>query len=234
LPAAQPPAPAEPAPAEPAPPTPPPSPPPPAEAIEDTGSPRAQSPEPLHPAGGLGLEIGYARGGDRFLTVLAPTPTGGGTGNGVDAGDGAFFSLAGNWTPYWSERGIGLGVYARAGVKFVAVQDGTTVASFLRCPLAAGAQVLLPIAERWFALGRLGLITEVLEQVTAASGGMTLTTGDFSPTLGEFVDAGVFWTPWDHTGFAAIARYERLTVSYAGDDVNASNLGALFAGYVRF
>jgi hypothetical protein len=51
--------------------------------------------------------------------------------------------------------------------------------------------------------------------------------------LGEFVDAGLYWTPSEVVGFAAIARYERLDVSYGTSVVNANNVGALVAAYFR-
>ncbi|HXT99906.1 MAG TPA: hypothetical protein VN903_02875 [Polyangia bacterium] len=201
------------------------------ETIEGADPASARLPPPVRPNGSFGLELGYAHGGDRFLTVVSPTtgPTGS-----SNAGDGAFFSLAGSWTPYWSTSGVGLGVYARAGAKLSAARDAATTASYFRCPLAVGAQLLLPVVGRWFALGRLGVMTEVLQQLEITSGGGGRSSANFSSTLGEFLDAGVLWTPANFTGFAAIARYERLDVSYAGDVMTASNLGLLAAGYLRF
>jgi hypothetical protein len=211
--------------------TPPPSPPS-AETVDESGPARPPSPpRVMGPTASFGFEIGYARGGDRFLTI--PTPTGS-TGKGVDAGDGVFFSLAGSWTPYWSGRGVGLGLYARLGAKFAAVEDGMTGASFLRIPFAAGPQVLLPIVGHWFALARVGVLTEVLAEIAFESDGETRTSRDFSPRLGGFIDAGMYLAPSNHASFAAIARYERLDVSYAGGVTSANNLGALGAFYYRF
>jgi hypothetical protein len=185
---------------------------------------------PVRPTAGFGLEIGYARGGERFLTLV--TPAGGGTS--AAAGDGLFFSLAGSWTPYWSSRGVGLGVYGRAGAKYFGLTDGTTAASFLRVPVAVAAQLLVPVVGRWFVLGRLGVISEVLAELTITSAGASRSSRDFSPRLGQFIDAGMYWAPSERSGLAAMARYERLDVSYAGGVTNANNLGALVAAYLRF
>jgi hypothetical protein len=153
----------------------------------------------------------------------------------IHAGDGAFFALSGSWMPYWSESGVGLGVYARFGVKLAGASDGAqTTVSFIRVPLAVGAQLLLPIRGRWFVLGRLGVMTEVLSAMTYQSGGVSGSNTDFSPTLGEFLDAGLYWAASEHSGFAAIWRYERLDVSFSGAVSNASNVGALGAAYFRF
>ncbi len=148
----------------------------PAEAVDETDSPRPPSPPPVRPAAAFGFEMGYARGGDRFFAVVSPTSIPAS----ANAGDGVFFALAGNWMPYWSERGIGLGVYARAGAKYAAVGNSTASASFLRCPLALGVQVLLPIFGRWFALGRFGVLTEVLGQLAFASNGVSGSSTNFS------------------------------------------------------
>jgi len=209
--------------------------PPPASADEvgEAGEARPLPSPPVHPNAGFGLEIGFARGGDRFLTIAGPGPAGS---NEVSAaaGDGIFFSLAGSWTPYWSRTGIGVGVYARAGAKYVAISNGTTSASFMRCPLAAAAQLLVPVGRSWFVLGRLGVITQPLEEVATTSAGGVHTSRDFSPRLGTFIDAGVSWTPSEHASVALIARYEVLDVSYAGGDTSANNLGGLAAVYYRF
>ena len=174
--------------------------------------------------------MGYARGGDRFFAVVSPTSIPAS----ANAGDGVFFALAGNWMPYWSERGIGLGVYARAGAKYAAVGNSTASASFLRCPLALGVQVLLPIFGRWFALGRFGVLTEVLGQLAFASNGVSGSSTNFSSGVGEFIDAGQYWAASATTGIAAIARYERLDVSYNGGTLSANNVGVLAAAYLRF
>lgn len=205
--------------------------PPPAETVEEPGPASPPAPPPVRPDTTFGLEFGYAHGGDRFLEIAVPPPT---TAKSASAGDGLFFCLAGSWTPYWNKRGGGIGVYARAGAKYVKVGDGATSASFLRYPLAAGAQVLLPVVGRWFALGRLGLITEVLGQLTVTIGGASRSSTDLSPTLGQFLDAGVYWAATEYSGFAAIARYERLDISYAGGTANASNFGALASAFLGF
>jgi hypothetical protein len=219
-----------PLPAVPAPPPAPPS----AETVGETEPARPPSPPPVRPSAGFGLEIGYAHGGDRFLTVVGNVFTPASNTSSANAGDGLFVALAGNWMSYWSGSGVGLGVYARAGVKYSGVGDGTTTMAFMRCPLGAGAQLLLPIGARWFALGRLGVMTEVLAQLNTQGGGVSHTSADFAPRLGEFADAGVYWAASEHSGLALIARYERIDVSYAGDVINADNVGALAATYLRF
>jgi hypothetical protein len=205
--------------------------PPPAEAVEETEppSPPPAAP-PYRPSAGLGFELGYARGGDRFLTVLS-----GGSATSAEAGDGGFIALSGSWMAYWSKSGhVGIGVYARVGIKYSAVGDGATSVSFARLPLAAGVQLLLPVGGRWYAVGRLGLMTELLQQLAAEMDGVSSGSTDFSPRLGEFIDAGMYWAATEHSGFAALARYERIDVSYAGDVVSANNQAALIAAYFRF
>ena len=201
------------------------------ETVEETEPARPPAPPPIHPTASFGFEFGYASGGDRFLTVSSPTLA---TRASANAGDGMFFALAANWTPYWTESGVGLGVYARAGAKYVAVENDTTSMSFLRCPLAVGAQVLLPIVGRWFALGRLGVLTEVLGYLSIASDGVFRSSTGVSSGLGEFIDAGAYWAASETAGVAVIARYERLDVSYSGDTMRANNRGALAAAYLRF
>ena len=220
----------------PAPPQPEPPSPPPAETIDEADPPPLPPPPPLHRRSAFGLELGIAYGGDRFLTVPDNT-TGawpGTTTYASKAGDGAFVSMAGSWTPYWSTNGVGLGLYARAGVKLSRAHDNMTTMSYARLPLAAGMQVLFPVVRRLFALARVGVMTEVLEQASVTIGGVERSSADFSPQLGEFFDAGVLWSPGDLAGLAAVARYERLDVSYGGALTSANNLGALAATYFRF
>jgi len=223
----------------PAPPSPPLAAPPPAASLppapaETVGEARP-APPPVRPSAGLGLEIGYARGGDRLFTLLRPVAlTPGGSDTTAHAGDGLFFSLSASWMPFWSEGGVGLGVYARAGVKYTQVEDDATKVVFVRVPLAAGAQLLLPVTGRWFALARLGVMTEVLEQVSFTSAGSSHGSTDFSSALGQFLDAGGYWAATEHAGFALIARYERLDVVYGGQPVSANNIGALAGAFFRF
>ncbi len=205
-----------------------------AEPVEEPGDARPPPPPPVRPTSGFGLEIGFARGGDRFLTAAGPVGTEDSAGSSAAAGDGVFFSLAGSWTPYWSRSGLGVGVYARVGAKFVAINDGAIGASFLRVPLAAAAQVLVPVGRSWFVLGRLGVVSEALEEVATKIEGDVRTSRDFSARLGEFADAGVNWTPSASIGVALVARYEMLDVSYAGNVMSANNLGGLAAAYYRF
>jgi len=211
-----------------------PPPPPSAETVDEPTPTRPPVSSPAYRTAGFGIEMGYAHGGDRFFTVVSPTLPATGAGNSASAGDGVFFSLAGDWTPYWSEGGVGVGVYARAGAKFVGVGDSMTTMSFLRIPLAVGAQLLLPIRGRWFALGRLGVVSEPLQDFTVTSGSDSRSSRDFSARLGEFVDAGISWDMSRRGRLAAIARYERLDVSYSGHLMSANNLGGLGAAYFRF
>jgi len=187
-------------------------------------------PPPVRPSASFGLEIGYAHGGDRYLAINGPT----GIMDSANAGDGPFFSLAGSWTPDWNPGGVGIGVYARAGAKRTAVGSDTVAASFVRVPLAVGAQLLRPVGGRWYVLGRLGVLTEVLGELTVTTPGSSVSEGGFSPRLGQFLDAGLYWTPANFAGFAAIARYERIDVSHDDHVTDASNLGALAAAYLRF
>jgi len=220
------------------------APPPPTDAAPSPPSPTAETvdetdpaPPPavpsVRPSSGLGLEFGYARGGDRIVSVTDPAfPMG--PEKSLKAGDGVFFALAGSWMPYWSKRSVGLGVYARIGAKFVIVGDDNAGASFLRCPLAVGAQLLLPIVGRTYAVGRLGLITEVVDELATRRGGILQASQDFSPTLGQFIDAGLHWAATEHSGVGAVVRYERLDVSYSGVTASANNLGVLASALLSF
>jgi hypothetical protein len=44
----------------------------------------------------------------------------------------------------------------------------------------------------------------------------------------------VYLAASEHSGLAAIVRYERLDVSYDGFVMSANNVGSLAAGYLRF
>jgi hypothetical protein len=203
--------------------------PPAVEAVDETEPPSPSRPS-IRPGATVGLELGYARGGDRLFRLSTPT-----SGKSANAGDGVFINVAASWTPYWTRRGIGLGVFARAGVKFASVQIDMTSLSFLRWPLAAGGQLLLPVARRWFAVGRLGVMTEVRGRLTLSGAFQSQTLLSYSPTLGEFLDAGVCWAPTAYSGFGLIARYERLDVSYEGGPAtNANNLGGLVLAILGF
>jgi hypothetical protein len=195
-----------------------------AQSVERPGTVDSVAPARAHPGTGIGVELGYARGGDRLVTRFYLDPPFGPT---ISAGEGVFVSLTGSWTPFWRES-FGLGVYASAGVKYAGKSDSFGSVSFTRYPVAAAAQLLVPTSKGWFFLGRAGLLTEVGAKVSADGVGTAVNT-DVAARWGGFADAGAQRPIGKHAVVTVFARYTYLDVSLGGTTTSANNLCAVLA-----
>lgn len=191
-----------------------------AQVIERPGAVSSVAPARAQLGTGIGVEIGYARGGDRLLTRIYLDPP---YGPNINAGEGVFVSLTGSWTPLWRES-FGLGLYASAGVKYGDRSNYFGSVSFTRYPVAAGAQLLVPTESgRWFVLGRAGLLTELGAKLSGDWVDVGINT-DFATKLGGFADAGVQRPLGKHAAVAVLVRYTYLDVSLGGSTSSANSI----------
>jgi len=199
------------------------TPPPTAHAVERLGVAGLGASAAVQPGTSVGLEFGYAQGGDRLVTLYFFEPRLDGSEAGINAGDGVFVSLTGSWTPLWRDN-FALGLYASAGIKYAEASEPYGSVSFTRYPLAAAAQVLVPAWEKWFVVGRMGPLAEVGAKLSG-DGTFARINTDFATKLGGFADVGLQRAIGQYVAVAVVVRYTYLDVSLGGATTSANNLG---------
>jgi len=183
----------------------------------------------LLPTFGLGLEAGYAYGGDELVRATFSN----GESRSIHAGDGLFILVAAHWTPVWIRDAVGLGFSVSGGIKVDEVSASNGSVDFTRFPLAASLQLLAPMADRWFMLVRAGVVKELGGNLSG-NGVASGFSVDFSSKLGVFGDWGLYRAIGKRGGLVLMVRGTKIDYAVGGLTIAASNVAVAGGWHFAF
>lgn len=186
----------------------------------------APPPPPAHPGTGVGLEMGFAIGGDE----LANATLSNGDMQQLKAGDGLVIALVGDVTPFWGGDGVGLGFGASLGLKYDSIGASNGSVSLSRFPLSIFVQLLPRLDDRWFFQLRGGL-TKALGTTMSGSGVAAFDDVSFDSQLGGFGELGLYRAFLRGSGMLFAARYTHEKLRLQEQSIDASSIGLSFGIY---
>ncbi len=145
----------------------------------------------------------------------------------LSGGTGILFGLGAAYTPLWIGDTMGLGAEARIGIKYDSITASNASISKLSYPFSAGIHDYLRMSRRWY----LTVAGGTHKELGAGLSGSGDIAGDvsFESPWGWYGEGGFLFAETWHTGIAFTVRYTNMKLTYAGQDIGASNVGIALA-----
>jgi hypothetical protein len=200
----------------------------PPEVAQTTGSNRAVLPKMPRPNLRLFLGLGGDIGGEDLIKATMSS----GSTETLSAGSGLVLTMGGTLTPLWIGNSFGLGVGGEIGLKYDSIDAKNASVSLLRYPLSLWIQSYLTLNDRWY-LSFLGGGHKEFSPELSGDGDAADFQASFQSPWGWMVGAGFLWADTWHSGLGFDLRYTRIHYSIAGENIDASNVGAELTFYLN-
>jgi hypothetical protein len=145
---------------------------------------------------------------------------------GDNLGSGMSVSLGAQWTPWWIEDMMGIGVGASFGYKGNSLHTSEGNVARSRYPLVATVHGLARITDGWFLLLRGGIQSDIHVSADVP------VSGQINSPLGFLGEGGVYWPFSRHLAGSMAFRYTSLRYSSDRDGFSANSLGPLCTLYI--
>ena len=200
----------------------------PPQVAQTTGSNRAVLPKMPRPNLRLFLGLGGDIGGEDLIEATMSS----GSTETLSAGSGVVLTMGGTVTPLWIGNDLGLGVGGEIGLKYDSIDAKNASVSLLRYPLSLWLQSYVTLNDRWY-LSFIGGGHKELSPELSGHGDAAEYQASFQSPWGWMVGAGFLWADSWHSGLGLDLRYTRIHYSIAGENIDASNVGAELTFYIN-
>jgi hypothetical protein len=176
-------------------------------------------PQAPRPGTGFHLAMGLAGGGDNLVTAQFSN----GDSSTLSAGGGVYLAIGATVTPLWIGNTVGLGLGGDIGWKYDSISASNGSVDMSRFPLDLWAQALIALSDSWYVHLLAGPHKE--SGVNLSGSGVVSGGADFGSPWGWIAQGGLYTTTSWHMAFAFGLRYTGVHYTFAGQTINASNIG---------
>ena len=184
-------------------------------------------PQAPRPGSGFHLALGLAGGGDDLVTAQFSN----GNSSTLSAGGGVYLAIGATVTPLWIRNTVGFGLGGDIGWKYDSISASNASVDMSRFPLDLWAQTLIAISDSWYLQLLAGPHKE--SGVNLSGSGVVSGGADFDSPWGWMAQGGFYTTTSWHVAFAFGLRYTGVHYTFAGQTIDASNIGLDLALHVN-
>jgi hypothetical protein len=176
-------------------------------------------PQAPRPGTGFHLALGLAGGGDNLVTAQFSN----GDSGTLTAGGGVYLAVGATVTPLWIGNAVGLGLGGDIGWKYDSLSASNGSVDMSRFPLDLWVQTLIAFTDNWYLHVLAGPHKE--SGVNLSGSGVVTGGADFDSPWGWMAQAGFYTTTSWHVACAFGLRYTGVHYTFAGQTIDASNIG---------
>ena len=176
-------------------------------------------PQAPRPGTGFHLALGLAGGGDNLVTAQFSN----GDSGTLTAGGGVYLAMGATLTPLWIGNAVGLGLGGDIGWKYDSLSASNGSVDISRFPLDLWVQTLIALSDSWYLHVLAGPHKE--SGVNLSGSGVVTGGADFNSPWGWMAQAGFYTTTSWHVACAFGLRYTDVHYTFAGQTIDASNIG---------
>jgi hypothetical protein len=176
-------------------------------------------PQAPRPGTGFHLALGLAGGGDNLVTAQFSN----GDSGTLTAGGGVYLAVGATVTPLWIGNAVGLGLGGDIGWKYDSLSASNGSVDMSRFPLDLWVQTLIAFTDNWYLHVLAGPHKE--SGVNLSGSGVVTGGADFNSPWGWMAQGGFYTTTSWHVACAFGLRYTGVHYTFAGQTIDASNIG---------